>query len=545
MLRLPKIRFERVLFFFCMASLGVFLITCTTSFPESWLEGDSVCGNGIIEPGEECDDGNTLSGDGCSATCRIEQGWECTGEPSVCVTVCGDGLIRGNEECDDGNTSPGDGCSSGCRIEEGWNCTGEPSVCNPICGDGIIVGNEECDDGNTESGDGCNHVCRIESGWECFSEPSICNPICGDGLIRGDEECDDGNTDNGDGCSSLCRVESGWVCEGEPSQCRETVCGDGIIEGDEECDDGNTDDGDGCSSNCKVEDGWHCEGEPSVCSESLCGNGIVEGDEECDDGNTQSGDGCSSDCTIEEGWSCSGEPSVCVPICGDGIVVGDEECDHGPNPDPTKGCNDSCMITCSNTSTIDCNVSTKNIAAAFVDKNPPPGFVQCAGFENTPESDVMNDWENNCLGEVRTLRVRYWDTNTDPWTLLGDATLNPESTADFEEDGQVFNATNHGTTLYGVRTVDGFWMLKDEPGGGISYVTCQVDNEYSATDFILDSNTGNRQLWACTADGELTEEACHPERELLLFQAAPGTCPQDPGDFVNLAVAIYYAVEID
>jgi len=37
----------------------------------------SVCGNGVVEPGEQCDDGNTTSGDGCSATCEIE-GLTCT-----------------------------------------------------------------------------------------------------------------------------------------------------------------------------------------------------------------------------------------------------------------------------------------------------------------------------------------------------------------------------------------------------------------------------------------------------------------------------------
>ncbi|HEY0477235.1 MAG TPA: TonB family protein [Kofleriaceae bacterium] len=30
-----------------------------------------VCGNGVVEAGEQCDDGNTAGGDGCSATCRI------------------------------------------------------------------------------------------------------------------------------------------------------------------------------------------------------------------------------------------------------------------------------------------------------------------------------------------------------------------------------------------------------------------------------------------------------------------------------------------
>ncbi len=31
-----------------------------------------VCGNGIVQPGELCDDGNTAGGDGCSATCTVE-----------------------------------------------------------------------------------------------------------------------------------------------------------------------------------------------------------------------------------------------------------------------------------------------------------------------------------------------------------------------------------------------------------------------------------------------------------------------------------------
>ena len=50
------------------------------------LEGvGSVCGNGIIETGEQCDDGNTANSDGCSSTCQIESGWLCAGEPSICT----------------------------------------------------------------------------------------------------------------------------------------------------------------------------------------------------------------------------------------------------------------------------------------------------------------------------------------------------------------------------------------------------------------------------------------------------------------------------
>ena len=33
-----------------------------------------VCGDGALDPGEECDDGNTTSGDGCDASCQLEAG---------------------------------------------------------------------------------------------------------------------------------------------------------------------------------------------------------------------------------------------------------------------------------------------------------------------------------------------------------------------------------------------------------------------------------------------------------------------------------------
>jgi cysteine-rich repeat protein len=46
-------------------------------------------------------------------------------------TVCGDGAINSvtGEECDDGNTDDADGCDASCAVEDGFTCTGEPSVC--------------------------------------------------------------------------------------------------------------------------------------------------------------------------------------------------------------------------------------------------------------------------------------------------------------------------------------------------------------------------------------------------------------------------------
>ena len=61
------------------------------------------CGNSNLELIEQCDDGNAVSGDGCSADCLWEE--------------CGNDIIDPNEECDDGNVYDGDGCSSSCAKE--------------------------------------------------------------------------------------------------------------------------------------------------------------------------------------------------------------------------------------------------------------------------------------------------------------------------------------------------------------------------------------------------------------------------------------------
>jgi cysteine-rich repeat protein len=46
--------------------------TCTENCDKDAPPAAAVCGNGSVEAGEQCDDGNALNGDGCSSTCRIE-----------------------------------------------------------------------------------------------------------------------------------------------------------------------------------------------------------------------------------------------------------------------------------------------------------------------------------------------------------------------------------------------------------------------------------------------------------------------------------------
>jgi fibro-slime domain-containing protein len=60
--------------------------------------------------------------DGCSEDCQIEP--DCSGVS--CTSKCGDGIVIPPEECDDGNVIDGDGCSKSCQIEPGWNCSQPP-----------------------------------------------------------------------------------------------------------------------------------------------------------------------------------------------------------------------------------------------------------------------------------------------------------------------------------------------------------------------------------------------------------------------------------
>ncbi len=224
----------------------------------------ALCGNGIIETGEECEDGNIASGDGCSSSCLREGVF---GEGQI---LCGNGILNrlpsgAGEDCDDGNRFNGDGCSSLCLNE------GSHSI-NAQCGNGDIafdpsVGGEDCDDGNLVSGDGCSASCTFEGSSSVLESPAI----CGDGQITAPyETCDDGNAISGDGCSAFCVREGNTIG---------SVCGDGLLarnpltDAGEDCDDGNRFNGDGCSSLCLFEGSSMQYDAPSICGDGIAGIG--------------------------------------------------------------------------------------------------------------------------------------------------------------------------------------------------------------------------------------------------------------------------------
>ncbi|MCB9532133.1 MAG: DUF4215 domain-containing protein [Myxococcales bacterium] len=382
------------------------------------------CGDGFWDAETEgCDDENIVDGDGCSATCTVEAGWDCVGEftffgvVSVCSEVdCGDGIITSDEQCDDGNDVDADGCTA-CMRDETFSCIGEPSFCEAaVCGNETTEIWESCDDGATEPFDGCSAECGIEISpiagaqfvyettiddglplWfrldadcsganrprDSYFEPvAITNsndfPIdiavyvewTGDGFVHlldssapsGDfaSACVAGDDDFDSTLDSL--IEAATIPAGETwyvflstfdagdtiEAARLTVttlgCGDGILAAGEECDDGANDDGDGCSAGCLVESGFFCAGEPSECAEIVCGDEVIAHGETCDDGNDFSEDGCSSSCTIEEGYQCFATPSICELVtCGDDDITQPfESCEDG-NTDGGDGCSAACI----------------------------------------------------------------------------------------------------------------------------------------------------------------------------------------------------------
>jgi len=142
-------------------------------------EDCGVCGDGIIAIGEECDDDNTYSGDGCSDTCMIESNGGCTGEPSSC------------EICNDQIDNDGDGLTD-CDDDK---CIGN-EACASVCGNGNLESGEACDNGD---GNGyCPYTCSLDCTLNSCE-------ICDDQIDNdGDEntDCDDADCVEDEACAT-------------------------------------------------------------------------------------------------------------------------------------------------------------------------------------------------------------------------------------------------------------------------------------------------------------------------------------------------------
>ncbi|MEQ9502633.1 MAG: DVUA0089 family protein [Deltaproteobacteria bacterium] len=322
------------------------------------------CGNGIIEgnSGELCDDGNTTSGDGCSATC----GAEITGAGSTSLTI----------------DVPAAGTLIPIVLDQmGQSITATTSDGNGACpyptilalGDETLTGI-----GQDQSPGGCanfdprvdayaavldagTYYIYVAGETEADTGPltidiTVSNPECGNGILETDfnEQCEDGNTTSGDGCSMTCTIEPVGTVTGldqdqtfsesiAPAGTQDfftvTLPSEGYIRAETgaptigTCESADTvvtildsmfaqvarnDDIGGGNRCSRVQTDALMAGTYYVRVEEFgndaelaayqvqiqtfgpgCGNGAVDAGEQCDDGNTTPGDGCDASCMYE------------------------------------------------------------------------------------------------------------------------------------------------------------------------------------------------------------------------------------------------------
>jgi len=192
--------------------------------PTNLFRSGEDCGNGVLDPDEQCD----FPVDGaCSGECRID--CRCPG------TGCGNDMVEPPEDCDGADDAA---CPGACQA----NCS-----CGTFCGDDTVNGSEECD-GTDDTA--CPGVCL----------PTCACPICGDNDVNQPGEACDGSDDSA--CPGACQPNC--TCGG--------FCGNNMIDGTEECD--GTALG-SCAGTCQ----------PDCMCAAFCGNGEREAGENCDPGN--------------------------------------------------------------------------------------------------------------------------------------------------------------------------------------------------------------------------------------------------------------------
>ena len=302
---------------------------------------NALCGNGVREVTELCDDGTNDGGDLECLNCNEFQ-------------VCLNGVVQGTEQCDDSGWSAA--CDVDCTVAE--------------CGDGLqnVAAGEVCDDGGETAR--CDSNCtaaycgdgtlNITAGEICDSggQTPTCNANCtlagcGDLFINvtAGEQCDDGGetaTCDADCTAARCgdstlNPTAGEECDtgGESAtcdvDCTFVVCGDAVLNttAGEICDDG-VNDGTGPGL---------CE--PGCGAPATCGNFSIETFEDCDEGGTATAT-CDANCTFAvcgdatfnaaagEECDAGGESAACdvdctEVICGDGLrnATAGEACDTG------------------------------------------------------------------------------------------------------------------------------------------------------------------------------------------------------------------------
>ncbi len=205
--------------------------------------GPPGCGDSLLETGEQCDDGNTTGGDGCSATCQLEKNYLTETEVNDTLGTANPlgsaaGFVAAIGTAGDIDyfsfvvTSPD--TSALIHVDDGLG--GCPMGFNPRVHLYDPSGTQIALDNGSGPGN-CSaitptlypaagslqpgtYTVRVEDvsatqTTQVYVVDIQLVPSCGDGARTGAEQCDDGNTTSGDGCSATCQLEKNYLDETE------------------------------------------------------------------------------------------------------------------------------------------------------------------------------------------------------------------------------------------------------------------------------------------------------------------------------------------
>jgi len=308
------------------------------------------CGNGQLDPGEQCD-GLNLSG----FTCETLPGLAFTGGQLACTAtcamdtrlctggggVCGNGVRDGSEVCD-GADLGGQDCASQGMVAGNLHCLADCSdfdlygcTVSETCGNGLRDGPEECDQSDL-AGATCQILGYLGGTLDCqanclFDESGCNNGLCGNGVIEGSEECD-GLDLGGETCVSRGFGGGALACSAgcaiDESLCGASNCGNSVVDAGEDCDGADLNGADcvsaGFASGTLACD-TACAFDTTGCSTSACGNGVVDAGEDCDGANLNGADclsqgfasgslTCAAACTFDVSACVSGSGCALLPF---------------------------------------------------------------------------------------------------------------------------------------------------------------------------------------------------------------------------------------
>src|SRR4029453_13342220 len=157
------------------------------------------CSNGMLDPGEQCDDGNAVSGDCCSDLCAIEPAGQACNDGNQCSTgdVCAGGTCAGSPApglacTSDGNPCTDDVCdaASACTHQPNTNPCNDGDQCTTgdVCAGGTCAGSPAPGQAGNDGNEGTTgDVC---AGGTCAGSPAPGQACNSDGNDCSEDVCD-------------------------------------------------------------------------------------------------------------------------------------------------------------------------------------------------------------------------------------------------------------------------------------------------------------------------------------------------------------------